>query len=157
MATIRKHKIIASMVLIIAVIIILMFLNPVHYRNLLLMKFQFIRIHNINPAETNFIWQKSYIGGLGSNGNGNCNYVVGELRSFSGPREKVIAQYQKVLNQNHNAGILFMDGDSWPVDSILWDWRGEFLNQNHIERGNYYIIYTAKKFPALLYLGCPSY
>lgn len=157
MDSIKKYKIIASILLIIVVVLFLMFLNPIHYWNLFLIKLQFIGIHNINPTGTNFIWQKSYIGGLGSNGNGDCNYVVGELRSFNGSREKIIEQYEKILGDNKKAGILFMDGDKWPLDSILWDWRSDFLIQNHIEEGGYYIIYIAKRFPALLYLGCPSY
>ena len=134
-----------------------MFLNPVHYLNLQLLKLKFAEIHTIQPTGTNFIWEKSYIGGLGSNGNGDCNYVVGELRSFTGSREQVVAQYQKTLDQNPSEGILFMDGDSWPLDSILWDWRGEFLDQNHIEEGNYYIVYMSEKYPSLLDLRCRIY
>ena len=84
---------------------------------------------------THYIWRKIYIGGLGSNGSWRCNYMIGELRSFTGSREEVIEQYQKILNHDDDVDIRFMDGDSWPVDSILWDWRGEFLDQNHIEEG----------------------
>lgn len=154
---IKNHKILTTIALIIVVILILMFLNPIHFVNLNLLKFEFIQIHKIQPAGTNFIWQKSYVGGFGSNGNGACNYMVGELRSFSGSKDKVIEQYQKVLDNNENAGILFMDGDSWLLDSILWDWRGEFLDQNYIERGKYYIVYMSGKFPAFFDLRCREY
>lgn len=157
MAAIKKHKIITIVILLIATILMLVFLNPIHFVNLNLMKIEFIQIHKIQPTGTSFIWEKSYIGGLGSNGNGACNYMVGELRSYSGTREKVIEQYEKVLNNNNDAGILFMDGDSWPLDSILWDWRGEFLDQNYIERGKYYIVYMSEKFPAFLDLRCKGY
>jgi spore coat polysaccharide biosynthesis protein SpsF (cytidylyltransferase family) len=83
--------------------------------------------------------------------------VVGELHSFSGSKENVIAQYKKILDDKENAGILFMNGDSWPLDSILWDWRGEFLDQNHIEEGKYYIVYLSGKFPAFFDLRCRGY
>jgi hypothetical protein len=157
MVAMKKHKIMTSIVLVIAVILILMFLNPIHFVNLSLLKLEFIQIHKIQPTDTSFIWQKNYVGGFGSNGNGACNYMVGESRSFSGTREKVIEQYKKVLDNNENAGILFMDGDSWPLDSILWDWRGEFLDQNHIKKGKYYIVYMSGKFPALFDLRCKGY
>ena len=153
----KKHKIITTIVLITAGILILMFLNPIHFVNLNLLKLQFIQVQEIQPTITGFIWRKSYTGGLGSNGNGACNYMIGELRSFNGLREGVVEQYQKVLDRNDNIGILFMDGDKWPLDSILWDWRGEFLDQNHIEEGNYYIVYMSEKFPALLDLRCKGY
>ena len=149
---IKQHKIITSVILLISIILILMFFNPIHYGTLALLKLQFVKIHNVNPSGTNFLWQKDYIGGLGSNG--NCNYMVGELRSFNGPREKVAEQYKKVLDDNENAGILFMDGDKWPLDLILWDWRGEFLDQNNIEEGKYYIVYISDKFPSFLDLRC---
>ncbi len=154
MATIIRHKIIAVIILIIIDILILMFFNPVHFLNLNLLKSKFIQVQEIQPTGTNFIWRKSYIGGLGSNGNGDCNYMVGELRSFDGSRENVVKQYQKILDRNDDVGILFMDGDSWPLDSILWDWRGEFLDQNHIEEGKYYIVYISQKFPALFDIRC---
>ncbi len=157
MVALKNHKIITTVVLVVAVILILMFLNPIHFMNLNLLKLKFIQVHKIQPTGTDFIWKKSYIGGLGSNGNGACNYMVGELRSFSGPREKVIEQYKKILDHNDDVGILFMDGDSWPLDSILWDWRGEFLDQNHIEEGKYYIVYISGKFPALFDLRCREY
>lgn len=144
-------------VVLITAIAVMMFFNPVHYLNLYLLKLRFAEAQKIQPAETNFIWQKSYIGGLGSNGNGDCNYVVGELRSFSGPKKKVVEQYKKVLDNNENVGILFMDDDSWPLDSILWDWRSDFLIQNYIEEGKYYIIYLTKEFPSLLDLRCQGY
>lgn len=153
----KRHKIITLVILVIVTILVLMFLNPIHYLNLYLLKLKFAEIHKIEPPETNFIWQKSYIGGLGSNGNGACNYMVGESRSFSGPREKVVEKYKKVLVDNENAGILFMDGDSWPLDSTLWDWRSDFLIKNHIEEGKYYIIYLSGKFPALFDLRCRGY
>lgn len=154
MAAIKKHKIITTIVLVIAGILILMFLNPIHFLNLNLLKLKFIQVHKIQPTGTSLIWRKSYIGGLGSSGNGACNYMIGELRSFNGPREKVIEQYQKILDRNNDIDILFMDGDKWPLDSILWDWRGDFLDQNHIEEGKYYIVYISQKFPALLYTRC---
>ena len=66
----------------------------------------------------------------------------------------MIEQYQKVLDRNDDISIRFMDGDSWPLDSILWDWRGDFLDENNIERGKYYIIYISQKFPALLDTRC---
>ena|SRR3989344_2677029 len=157
MVAMKKHKIITTIVVVISSILILMFLNPIHFVNLNLLKLQFIQVQEIQPTGTSFIWRKSYIGGLGSNGSWKCNYMVGELRSFNSSREKVIEQYKKALDDNKNAGILFMDGDKWPLDSILWDWRGEFLDQNHIEEGNYYIVYMSEKFPALLDLRCKGY
>lgn len=157
MVTVKKHKIISAIILIIITVIILMFFNPIHEFNLLILKLDFIKVHNIKPAGTNFVWRKSYIGGLGSNGNGDCNYMIGELHSFIGNREEVREKYKKVLENNDNAGILFMDGDLWPLDSILWDWRGEFLDQNHIERGKYYIVYLSGKFPAFFDLRCRGY
>ncbi len=153
----KKYKVLITVGLLIATILILMFLNPIHFVNSSLLKLEFIQIHKIQPAGTSFIWRKSYIGGLGSNGNGACNYMVGELRSFNGTREEVIEQYKKILDNNKNSGILFMDGDSWPLDSILWDWRGEFLDQNHIETGKYYIVYVSGKFPAFFDLRCKEY
>lgn len=131
--------------------------NPVHDLNLLKMRLGFIGIDKIQPAETHFIWRKSYIGGQGSNGSWKCNYMIGELRSFTDSKEKIIEQYQNILSQNKNAGILFMNGDKWPLDSILWDWRSDFLVKNHIEEGKYYIIYISKKFPSLLDLRCRGY
>ncbi len=140
--------------LIVASVLILMFLNPIHFVNLNLLKLKFIQVQKIQLTGTNLIWQKNYIGGLGSNGTGVCNYMIGELRSFDGSREEVIEQYKKVLDDNNNTGILFMNDDKWPLDSILWDWRGEFLDQNNIEEGKYYIVYISQKFPALLYNRC---
>lgn len=154
---IKKHKIISVIVLIIISIIVLMFFNPIHMVNLYLLEAHFAEAQNVKPVGTNFIWRKSYVGGLGSNGSGECNYVVGELRSFTGSKEKIIEQYQKILDQNTNEGVLFMDGNSWPLDSILWDWRGDFLDQNHIEEGKYYIVYSSGKFPALFDLRCRGY
>ncbi len=150
-------KIILSIVLVISSFLILMFLNPIHFVNLNLLKLQFIQVQKIHPTGTKLIWRKSYIGGQGSSGSWKCNYMVGELRSFQGAREKVIEQYKKVLDYNDDVSILFMDGDSWPLDSILWDWRGEFLDENHIERGKYYIVYMSEKFPALFDLRCKGY
>ena len=155
--SIKKHKIVTAIILVISSILILMFLNPIHFVNLNLLKLQFIRVQEIQPRGTNLIWRKSYIGGLGSNGNGACNYMVGELRSFKGSREKVLKQYEKILDDNKNTGILFVDDDSWILDSILWDWRGELLDQNHIREGAFYIIYMSKKFPALFDLRCNRY
>ena len=154
MATIKKHKIITTVILVVSTLIILMFFNPIHYLNLYLLKFRFLDVQKIQPTETHFIWRKNYIGNPGWRGSWRCNYTVGELRSFSGSREKVVEQYQEVLDRNDDAGILFMDGDKWPLDSILWDWRGEFLDQNNIEEGKYYIVYISQKFPALLYTRC---
>lgn len=154
MVAMKKHKIITTIILVIAGILVLIFLNPIHFLNLNLLKLRFIQVQKIQPTGTIFIWRKSYVGNLGSNGSSKCNYMVGELRSFDGTREKVIEQYQKVLNHNDDMGILFMDGDSWPLDSILWDWRGDFLDENNIERGKYYIIYISQKFPALFDARC---
>ncbi len=157
MVTVKKHKTIRIIILIITSILVLMFFNPIHRLNLFLLRSHFVEMQNIKPMGTNLIWRKSYIGGLGSNGNGACNYVIGELRSFADSREKIVEQYQKVLDQDHNKGILFMDRDNWPLDSILWDWRGEFLDQNHIEEGKYYIVYISKEFPSLLDVHCSGY
>ena len=126
MVAMRKHKIITTIILAIVGILVLIFLNPIHFLNLNFLKLKFRQVQKTQPTETSFIWRKSYVGNLGSNGSSKCNYIIGELRSFNGPREKVFEQYQKVLNQNNNIGILFMDGDKWPLDSILWDWRGDF-------------------------------
>jgi hypothetical protein len=153
-AIVKKFKVAA---IIVVIFIIGLFHNPIHDLNLFKMRLSFIDIDSVQPTGTHFIWRKSYIGGQGSNGSWKCNYMVGELRSFGGSREKVIEQYQKILNYNDDIGILFMNGDSWPLDSILWDWRGEFLDQNHIENGKYYIIYISKKFPAFLDLRCKGY
>jgi hypothetical protein len=157
MASVKKHKIITAVVLAIAGILMLMFFNPIHFLNLNLLKLEFMQVQKIQPPGTSLIWSKSYVGGLGSNGNGDCNYMVGELHSFSGPRENVAAQYKKILDDNKNAGILFMNDDSWPLDSVLWDWRGEFLDQNHIQEGKYYIVYLSSKFPAFFDLRCQGY
>jgi hypothetical protein len=157
MVAIKNHKIITIIVLVVTGILILMFFNPIHFLNLNLLKLQFMKVQKIQPTETSLIWRKSYIGGQGSNGSWKCNYMVGELHSFSGSREKVIEQYQKILARNDDIGILFMDGDSWPLDSILWDWRSDFLVQNHIEEGKYYIVYLSGKFPALFDLRCRGY
>jgi hypothetical protein len=153
MAILKKFKVIA---IIIGIFIIGLFHNPIHDLNLFKLRLSFINVARIQPAETHFIWRKNYIGNPGSNGSWKCNYMVGELRSFSGSREKVIEQYKKVLDHNDDIGILFMDGDKWPLDSILWDWRGEFLDQNHIEEGKYYIVYISQKFPALLDIRCKT-
>ncbi len=154
MVVAKKIKIVA---IVIVIFIICLFHNPIHDLNLLSMRLGFIGVDSIQPTGTNFIWRKYYIGGQGSNGSWKCNYMVGELRSFNGPREKVIEQYKKVLDDNENTGILFMDGDLWPLDSILWDWRGDFLDQNHIEEGKYYIVYLSGKFPAFFDLRCKGY
>ena len=154
MATIEKIRIATTIV---GILIIFVFHNPVHDLNLFKIRLSFIAVDKIQPTGTSFIWRKNYIGGQGSSGSWQCNYMIGELRSFSGSREKVIEQYKKVLDYNENAEILFMDGDSWPLDSILWDWRGEFLDQNHIEEGKYYIVYISEKFPALFDLRCKGY
>lgn len=154
MVILKRIKITAIIFL---VFIVVLFHNPIHDLNLLKIRLIFVGIDKIQPDETRFIWRKNYIGSQGSSGSWKCNYMVGELRSFSGPREKVVEQYNKVLDGNENAGILFMDGDSWPLDSILWDWRGDFLDQNHIERGKYYIIYLSEKFPAFFDIRCKGY
>ena len=154
MAAIKRHRTITIVVLVIAGILILTFFNPIHFVNLNLLKLQFMQVQKIQLPGTDLIWRKSYIGGLGSDGNGDCNYMIGELHSFIGQREKVVEQYKKFLSDNVDAGILFMDGDKWPLDSILWDWRGNFLDENNIERGKYYIIYISQKFPALLDTRC---
>lgn len=151
MAILKKIKV---AVVVVGIFAVGLFHNPIHDLNLLKMRLGFISVARIQPTETHFIWRKNYIGGLGSNGSWKCNYMVGELRSFDGPREKVIEQYQKVLDRNDDISIRFMDGDSWPLDSILWDWRGDFLDENNIERGKYYIIYISQKFPALLDTRC---
>src|SRR3989344_8031763 len=100
--SIKKHKIMTAVVLIIASILILMFLNPIHFLNLSLLKLQFLQVEKIQPDGTIFVWRKSYTGGLGSNGSGACNYMVGELRSFVGSKEEVFRQYQKALDRNDN-------------------------------------------------------
>lgn len=141
-------------VVIIGIFAVILFHNPIHDLNLFKMRLNFISVGRIQPIETHFIWRKSYIGNMGSNGSWRCEYMVGELRSFDGSREKVIEQYRKVLDRNDDISIRFMDGDSWPLDSILWDWRGDFLDENNIERGKYYIIYISQKFPALLDIRC---
>ena len=151
MAILKKIKV---AVVVVGIFAVGLFHNPIHDLNLLKMRLGFISVARIQPTETHFIWRKNYIGGLGSNGSWKCNYMVGELRSFDEPREKVIEQYQKVLDRNDDISIRFMDGDSWPLDSILWDWRGDFLDENNIERGKYYIIYISQKFPALLDTRC---
>jgi hypothetical protein len=151
MAILKKIKVI---LIIIGIFAVILFHDPIHDLNLFEMRLDFISVDMIQPVGTHFIWRKSYIGGQGSSGSWKCNYMVGELRSFEGPREKVIEQYKKVLDGSNDVGILFMDGDSWPLDSILWDWRGEFLDQNHIEEGKYYIVYISQKFPALLDIRC---
>lgn len=143
-----------TIILVIVGILVLIFFNPIHFININLLKLKFRQVQKIQPTETSFVWRKSYVGNLGSNGSSKCNYMIGELHSFNGSREKVVEQYQKILNQNDNIGILFMDGDKWPLDSVLWDWRGDFLDQNHIEEGKYYIIYISQKFPALLDARC---
>ena len=151
MAILKKIKV---AVVVVGIFAVGLFHNPIHDLNLLKMRLGFISVARIQPTETHFIWRKNYIGGLGSNGSWKCNYMVGELRSFDGPREKVIEQYQKVLDRNDDISIRFMDSYSWPLDSILWDWRGDFLDENNIERGKYYIIYISQKFPALLDNRC---
>lgn len=151
MAITKKIKI---TVIVVGVFIVSLLHNPIHDLNLLKMKMSFLEVARIQPIETHFIWQKSYIGNLGSNGSWQCEYMVGELRSFDQSRENVVERYQKVLDSNDNINILFMDGDKWPLDSILWDWRGEFLDQNNIEEGKYYIVYISQKFPALLDIRC---
>lgn len=151
MAITKKIKI---AVIVVGFFVVGLFHNPVHDLNLLKMKISFIDVTRIQPTGTHFIWRKSFIGNVGSNGSWRCEYMVGELRSFDQLRENVVGQYQKVLDSNDNINILFMDGDKWPLDSILWDWRGEFLDQNNIEEGKYYIVYISQKFPALLDTRC---
>ena len=154
MVIIKKFKVV---LIVIGIFVVGLFHNPIHDLNLFKMRLNFIDIDRIQPKETNFLWRKSYIGGHGSNGSWRCNYMIGELRSYSGSKEKIVEQYKKILGDNDNAGILFMNGDSWPLDSILWDWRGEFLDQNHIEESKYYIIYMSGKFPAFFDLRCKGY
>lgn len=146
--------ILKKIAIVVGIVIICLFYNPIHNYNMSEMRISFIGVDIIQPTGTHFIWRKSYLGGRGSSGSWRCNYVIGELRSFSGSREQVIEQYKIMLDNNDDIEIRFMDGDSWPLDSILWDWRGEFLEQNHIEEGKYYIIYISRKFPAMFDTRC---